>query len=51
MDLNPAVAFLAVLVFGGMFGALGAFLALPITASLQAIFKVYTCLLYTSRCV
>ncbi len=42
MDLNPAVAFLAVLVFGGMFGALGAFLALPITASLQAIFKVYT---------
>ena len=42
MDLNPAVAFLAVLVFGGVFGALGAFLALPITASLQAIFKVYT---------
>ena len=42
MDLNPAIAFLAVLVFGGVFGALGAFLALPITASLQAIFKVYT---------
>lgn len=42
MDLNPAIAFLSVLVFGSVFGALGAFLALPITASLQAIFKVYT---------
>lgn len=42
MDLNPAIAFLSVLVLGAMFGALGAFLALPITASLQAIFKVYT---------
>lgn len=42
MDLNPAIAFLAVLVLGAVFGALGAFLALPITASLQAIFKVYT---------
>lgn len=42
MDINPAVAFLAVLAFGSVFGALGAFLALPITASLQTIFKVYT---------
>lgn len=42
MDLNPAVAFLCVLVFGAIFGALGAFLALPVTASLQSIFKVYT---------
>lgn len=42
MDLNPAIAFLSVLVFGSLFGALGAFLALPITASLQAIFKVST---------
>ncbi len=42
MDLNPCVAFLAVLVFGSIFGALGAFLALPITASLQVLFKVYT---------
>ena len=41
MDLNPAVAFLSVLVFGAIFGALGAFLALPITASLQVILKVY----------
>ena len=39
MDLNAAVAFLAVLVCGSLFGALGAFLALPLTASLQAIFK------------
>jgi predicted PurR-regulated permease PerM len=42
MDLNPAIAFLSVLVLGAMFGALGAFLALPITASIQAIVKVYT---------
>ncbi|KAB7790579.1 AI-2E family transporter [Bifidobacterium leontopitheci] len=42
MDLNPCIAFLAVLVMGAVFGALGAFLALPVTASLQAIFKVYT---------
>lgn len=42
MDLNPAIAFLSVLVFGAIFGALGAFLALPVTASIQAIFKVYT---------
>ncbi|RSX54895.1 AI-2E family transporter [Bifidobacterium dolichotidis] len=42
MDINPCVAFLAVLVFGAIFGALGAFLALPITASLQVLFKVST---------
>ncbi|MDF7663529.1 AI-2E family transporter [Bifidobacterium sp. ESL0763] len=42
MDLNPAIAFLSVLVLGALFGALGAFLALPVTASLQAIFKVCT---------
>ncbi|EIK87350.1 putative permease [Gardnerella vaginalis 6119V5] len=42
MDLNPAVAFLSVLILGAVFGALGAFLALPVTASLQAIFKVCT---------
>lgn len=42
MDLNPAIAFLSVLILGAVFGALGAFLALPVTASLQAIFKVYT---------
>lgn len=42
MDLNPCVAFLCVLFFGSIFGALGAFLALPITAALQVLFKVYT---------
>ena len=35
-------AFLAVLAFGSLFGAFGAFLALPVTASLQAIFRAYT---------
>ncbi|NMM97288.1 AI-2E family transporter [Bifidobacterium sp. DSM 109959] len=42
MDINAAVAFLAVLAFGSLFGALGAFLALPVVASIQAIFRVYT---------
>lgn len=41
MDLNPAVAFLSVLAFGAVFGALGAFLALPLAASFQAIFNAY----------
>ncbi|MEE1296257.1 MAG: AI-2E family transporter [Bifidobacterium sp.] len=40
MDLNPCVAFLSVLFFGSIFGALGAFLALPITASIQVLLKV-----------
>ncbi|MBT1172483.1 AI-2E family transporter [Bifidobacterium sp. MA2] len=42
MDINAAIAFLAVLAFGSLFGALGAFLALPVTASLQTIFRAYT---------
>lgn len=42
MDINAAIAFLAVLAFGSLFGALGAFLALPVTASAQAIFRAYT---------
>ena len=42
MDINAAVAFLSVLAFGSLFGAFGAFLALPVTASLQAIFRAYT---------
>lgn len=32
MDLGTAVAFLSVLAFGSLFGAFGAFLALPVTA-------------------
>lgn len=42
MDINEAVAFLAVLAFSSLFGALGAFLALPITAAIQTIFRAYT---------
>ncbi|PJM77951.1 AI-2E family transporter [Bifidobacterium felsineum] len=42
MDINAALAFLAVLAFGSLFGALGAFLALPVTASIQVIFRAYT---------
>ena len=41
MDLNPAVALLAVFVFGAMFGALGAFLALPIAASIKTVIDLY----------
>ncbi|BAR06483.1 putative transport protein [Scardovia inopinata JCM 12537] len=41
MDLNPAIALLSVFFFGDLFGALGAFLALPITASLQALLSAY----------
>lgn len=40
MDINPCIAFLSVLLFGSIFGALGAFLALPITASIQVLLKV-----------
>lgn len=42
MDLNPAVAFLVVVLFGYLFGALGAFLALPVWASIQVLFRMYT---------
>ena len=42
MDVNDAVAFLAVLAFGSLFGAIGAFLALPIVASIQTIARTYT---------
>lgn len=37
MDINEAVAFISVLFFGSLFGAIGAFLALPIAASIQVI--------------
>lgn len=42
MDLNAAIAFLAVLALGAVFGALGAFLALPVASSFQIIFKAST---------
>ena len=41
LELNAAVAFLAVIAFGAMFGALGAFLALPVAATIQAISGTY----------
>ncbi|MGN8245315.1 AI-2E family transporter [Cellulomonas soli] len=41
LQLNPAVSFLAVLAFGAVFGALGAFLALPVAATIQAVSNVY----------
>lgn len=37
LHLNPAVAFLAVLAGGAVFGALGAFMALPVAATVQAV--------------
>jgi predicted PurR-regulated permease PerM len=37
MTLHPAVAFAAVILGGALFGAMGAFLALPVAATLQAI--------------
>lgn len=41
LEMNPAVSFLAVLGFGAVFGALGAFLALPIAATIQATANTY----------
>lgn len=39
--MNPAVSFVAVIAFGSVFGALGAFLSLPIAATIQAIINTY----------
>jgi predicted PurR-regulated permease PerM len=41
LQLNPAVAFLSVLAFGALFGALGAILALPVVATIQAVSSTY----------
>ncbi|UZN03670.1 AI-2E family transporter [Cellulomonas sp. S1-8] len=41
MELDPAVSFLAVISFGAVFGALGAFLALPVAATIQAVATTY----------
>jgi len=41
LEMNPAVSFVVVLGFGAVFGALGAFLALPIAATIQAISSTY----------
>jgi predicted PurR-regulated permease PerM len=41
MDVHPAVAFVSVLVGGTLLGAVGALLALPATAILQALLSTY----------
>jgi predicted PurR-regulated permease PerM len=41
LELNPAVSFLSVLGFGAVFGALGAFLSLPVVATIQAVSSTY----------
>jgi len=41
LALNPAVAFLSVIAFGAVFGALGAFLSLPVAATIQAVLSTY----------
>ena len=41
LDISPALCFLSVLVGGGLFGILGAFLALPVAASLPAMVRYY----------
>jgi len=41
LELNPAVSFLAVLAFGAVFGPLGAFLALPVAATIQSVSATY----------
>jgi len=41
LEMNPAVSFVGVLGFGAVFGALGAFLALPILATVQALGNTY----------
>jgi predicted PurR-regulated permease PerM len=41
LEMNPAVSFVVVLAFGAVFGALGAFLALPVAATIQAVASTY----------
>lgn len=41
MSVHPAIGLIAVFVFGEVFGVLGSFLALPITASLEVVFNAY----------
>ncbi|MBE1878157.1 AI-2E family transporter [Myceligenerans sp. TRM 65318] len=41
LEMNAAVSLLVVLAFGAVFGALGAFLALPIAATIQAMATTY----------
>ncbi|WP_245859213.1 AI-2E family transporter [Luteimicrobium subarcticum] len=41
LEMNPAVSFVVVIAFGAVFGAIGAFLALPIAATIQAAASTY----------
>ncbi|PWD50287.1 AI-2E family transporter [Serinibacter arcticus] len=41
LEMNPAVSFVVVLGFGAVFGPLGAFLGLPIAATIQAVAGTY----------
>lgn len=41
LSLNPAVSFLGVIAFGAIWGPMGAFLALPIIATVQAVAFTY----------
>ncbi|SDD13432.1 Predicted PurR-regulated permease PerM [Sanguibacter gelidistatuariae] len=41
LQMNPAMSFVVVLAFGAVFGALGAFLSLPIAATIQAVATTY----------
>ena len=41
LEINPAVSFLAVIGFGAVFGPIGAFLALPVVATIQAVSSTY----------
>ncbi|GAA2241884.1 hypothetical protein GCM10010401_13420 [Rarobacter faecitabidus] len=41
LEMNPAVAFIVVIAFGSVFGAVGAFIGLPIAAVIQAGLSTY----------
>jgi predicted PurR-regulated permease PerM len=41
MDINPAVAFVSVIGVGALMGPIGAFLALPLVATAQAVISTY----------
>jgi predicted PurR-regulated permease PerM len=41
MDVHPAVAFISVIIGGTLLGAVGALLALPVTAIIQALLSTY----------
>lgn len=41
LEMNPAVAFIVVIAFGSVFGAVGAFIGLPLAAIIQAALSTY----------